>query len=76
MPNTIAYFDITIANEPVGRLIFELFDDIVPKVRLLVTMPVCLKYRGRSSLEAGTIFSYHESCVNIDYWVFVDCQQL
>lgn len=52
MPNTIAYFDITIANEPAGRLIFELFDDVVPKVRLLVTMSVCLKYRGRSSLEA------------------------
>lgn len=68
MPNTIAYFDITIANEPAGRLIFELFDDVVPKVRLIAAFSghhtCCLKYRGRSSLEAGTIR------VNIDYWVF------
>lgn len=76
MPNTIAYFDITIANEPAGRLIFELFDDVVPKVRVLVHYACCLKYRGRNSLEAGRIFDYHEFCVNIDYWVFVDCQQL
>lgn len=33
MPNTVAYFDITIAGEPAGRIVFELFDDVVPKVR-------------------------------------------
>ncbi|ORY33090.1 cyclophilin-like domain-containing protein [Naematelia encephala] len=31
MPNTIAYFDITIGGAPSGRLVFELFDDVVPK---------------------------------------------
>ena len=33
MPNSIVYFDITIGDAPAGRLTFELFDDIVPKVR-------------------------------------------
>lgn len=47
MPNTIAYFDITIANEPAGRLIFELFDDVVPKVRLLVII-ACLPQVSRA----------------------------
>jgi len=32
MPNTVAYFDITIGGQPAGRIEFELFDDIVPKV--------------------------------------------
>jgi hypothetical protein len=32
MSHTICYFDITIGNEQAGRLTFELFDDIVPKV--------------------------------------------
>ncbi|KAK4683858.1 peptidyl-prolyl isomerase D, partial [Tremellales sp. Uapishka_1] len=31
MPNTICYFDITIADAPAGRITFELFDDVVPK---------------------------------------------
>jgi hypothetical protein len=31
MPNTVAYFDITIGGEPAGRLTFDLFDDVVPK---------------------------------------------
>lgn len=57
MPNTIAYFDITIANEPAGRLIFELFDDVVPKVRLLqhspVTIPVASSIEGAVVLKLG-----------------------
>jgi hypothetical protein len=32
MPNSIVYFDITIGDAPAGRLTFELFDDVVPKV--------------------------------------------
>lgn len=32
MPNTVTYFDITIGGAPAGRLTFELFDDVVPKV--------------------------------------------
>lgn len=32
MPNKVAYFDISIAGEPAGRIEFELFDDVVPKV--------------------------------------------
>ena len=32
MPNTVTYFDITIGGSPAGRLTFELFDDVVPKV--------------------------------------------
>ncbi|KAK1922649.1 cyclophilin-like domain-containing protein [Papiliotrema laurentii] len=31
MPNTVTYFDITIGGAPAGRIIFELFDDVVPK---------------------------------------------
>ncbi|WVQ81136.1 peptidyl-prolyl cis-trans isomerase D [Cryptococcus sp. DSM 104549] len=31
MPNTVVYFDITIADAPAGRITFELFDDVVPK---------------------------------------------
>ena len=31
MPNTVAYFDITIGGKPAGRLTFDLFDDVVPK---------------------------------------------
>jgi peptidyl-prolyl isomerase D len=32
MPNTITYFDITIGGKDAGRITFELFDDVVPKV--------------------------------------------
>lgn len=32
MPNTVAYFDITIAGEPAGRIEFELYDSVAPKV--------------------------------------------
>jgi peptidyl-prolyl isomerase D len=32
MPNTVTYFDITIGGAPAGRITFELFDDVVPKV--------------------------------------------
>lgn len=31
MPNTVAYFDITIGGAAAGRIEFELFDDVVPK---------------------------------------------
>ncbi|CAN3353886.1 peptidyl-prolyl cis-trans isomerase Cpr6p [Diutina catenulata] len=31
MPNSIVYFDLTRAGEPEGRVVFELFDDVVPK---------------------------------------------
>ncbi|WVN88033.1 peptidyl-prolyl cis-trans isomerase D [Cryptococcus depauperatus CBS 7841] len=31
MPNTVCYFDITIAGKSAGRITFELFDDVVPK---------------------------------------------
>jgi len=30
------FFDIDIAGEKAGRIIFKLYDDIVPKVRSLV----------------------------------------
>lgn len=32
MPNTVAYFDISIGGAPAGRIEFELFDDVAPKV--------------------------------------------
>lgn len=35
MPNTVVYFDITIGSESAGRITFDLYDDVVPKVDLL-----------------------------------------
>jgi peptidyl-prolyl isomerase D len=32
MSRTVPYFDITIGGQPAGRITFELFDDLVPKV--------------------------------------------
>ncbi|KIR63914.1 peptidyl-prolyl cis-trans isomerase D [Cryptococcus bacillisporus CA1873] len=54
MPNTIAYFDITIANEPAGRLIFELFDDVVPKT-VNNFKHLCI---GDKTNEAGVKLAY------------------
>lgn len=34
MPNTVTYFDISIGGKPAGRIEFELFDSIAPKVQL------------------------------------------
>lgn len=31
MPRPVVFFDVTIGNEPSERIVFELFDDIVPK---------------------------------------------
>jgi hypothetical protein len=45
MPNTICYFDINIAGQPAGRLTFELFDELLPKVCLL--RPGIPDYRWR-----------------------------
>jgi peptidyl-prolyl isomerase D len=39
MPNTVCYFDITIAGESAGRITFELYDDLLPKVHHL--LPSC-----------------------------------
>lgn len=35
MPNTVCYFDISIGGKPAGRIEFELFDSVAPKVLLL-----------------------------------------
>ena len=31
LPRSITYFDITIDNKPIGKIIFSLYDDLVPK---------------------------------------------
>lgn len=65
MSNTIAYFDITIANEPAGRLTFELFDDVVPKVRLFMHLwSPCLLPQQSSTVDIedwGKCSGYHGS---------------
>lgn len=30
--NPLAYFDVAIGGEPAGKVVFELFKDVVPKV--------------------------------------------
>lgn len=32
MPNTICYFDMSIGGQPAGRITFELYDELLPKV--------------------------------------------
>lgn len=31
LPRSTTYFDITIDGKPIGRIIFSLYDDLVPK---------------------------------------------
>ena len=31
--NPLAYFDVAIGGEPAGKVVFELFKDVVPKAR-------------------------------------------
>jgi len=31
LPRSTTYFDITISDKPIGRIIFTLYNDLVPK---------------------------------------------
>jgi hypothetical protein len=33
--NPLVYFDVSIGGHPSGKIVFELFKDVVPKVRVL-----------------------------------------
>lgn len=54
------FFDISIANKPVGRITFELYDDIVPKTsenfRALCTGEKGIGKAGKPLSYKGSIF--------------------
>jgi hypothetical protein len=60
MSHTICYFDIEIGSSPAGRITFELFDDVVPKV-------------GRGSVPA---LSPVEDCATVGYEYRKETSQL
>ena len=49
MVNTICYFDITIGAAPAGRITFELYDDLLPKV-CLAAQPMSTPLRETAEL--------------------------
>lgn len=52
-----AYFDITIDDQPAGRIVFNLFDDVAPKTaenfRALATGEHGFGYAGRRSTASS-----------------------
>lgn len=53
--NPLVFFDVDIGSQRAGKVVFELFSDVVPKVMPFMTQPVCNSHSCSSmSCQHGT----------------------
>ena len=66
MANPRVFFDITIDNQPKGRISFELFNDVVPKTADNF-LHLCLGDKGKTSADVPLSYKGSGEC-----WFLVD----